>query len=216
MSLTLKEKLAILLINPKTGWMNNQYSAYMIIAAAFFELIKQEKIEIKDKKVHLKNSKRTRDPLLDLVIEKIRESEKQKKLKTWIKRFGMKGGRIKRIIGRQLQDHRIITVKRVKILWLFPASKYYFRDAKVQKKLIAEITTVVQNQKTDDEDLFVLLNFFVASKSLNKLFKEKTDRSRAREIIKKLESENEVFKSLSDVIRELKTAVAASAAVVGS
>ncbi len=216
MSLTLKEKLTILMINPKTGWINNQYSAYLIIAAAFVELIRLKKIELNNKKVHVLNTKRIRDALLDWMLEKIRQSKKEKMLKTWIKRFGMQGGKTRKFAGEQLQDHRIITIREVKILWLFPARKFYFRDTKIRNILLADITDMVRKQHTEDEDLFIILSFFVASKTLFKLFKDKTDRIKAKEVIKKLESENEIFKALSTVIREVKSAVATSVAVTAS
>lgn len=88
MELSLKEEFLLLAYDDKKGRpviMGNNF-LYSLAGAVLLELAFKQKISVKEKFVYVKSYKTTGDIVLDQLMEQIRKSPKNKKIKEMIKK----------------------------------------------------------------------------------------------------------------------------------
>ncbi|MCF8234932.1 MAG: GPP34 family phosphoprotein [Bacteroidales bacterium] len=216
MELSLAEKTTLLLIGEKNNRISGNYSGYIIVAACLFDLIRLEKLELKDKRVQVKSHRLPNEELLKYVFEKIKAKEKPKKIKTWISRIGQWSGKIKRLVAGQLEKKRILSIRKKKILGIFPYRTYHLKDVKLVAELKNELLQTVKRERKPDDESYLLLNLLKSGRSMRVVFKNKEDRKQLVEFLKTAEQDSEISKALSDTIKAINAAIAGSVAAAAA
>ena len=150
MNLTLIDQLTLLALDDYKGNFipDSTTFSYALAGALILELILEEKIVVADDFVKIVDKNRTGDSILDEYIRLISESSKQRKVKSWIDRFGQKSDKIKEATLTKLINDGILVKREEKILWLFNVDKYPTSDPRPENQLLARLhNIVVHNRK---------------------------------------------------------------------
>ena len=104
MNLTLADKLVLLALDDEKGNFNADSLTfnYGLAGAIIYELIKDKSIEVTNTKIKALSFKSRTDKALDYCLTKIRESKKEKSIKSWVDYFGNRGNSIRKIILEKL------------------------------------------------------------------------------------------------------------------
>ena len=159
MKLNLIDKLTLLALDDDKGTFITAplYFTYGIAGAIILELTLKNKIEIVDKKVIVKSRRAVGEPLLDLFLNKIIQSKKQRSLSHWIQSFGNKERDIKKETLKKLMTHGILTKREDKILWVIPNTKYPTKNVIPENELKRRLSAIVDGQiKPELEDIMLL------------------------------------------------------------
>lgn len=208
--LTLKENFTLLCYHPEKGRMLHtaSYASYGIAGAVMLELAGMGKYKIENEKVVLHDSKPTGDKALDIVIDKIAKSGRQKKLKTWISFIVQSGliGKIKQAIRDSLVAKRVFSKREKTALFIFKYNRYPARNTRPRRNLIAEINNVVIKRQIGNKDTLLLIALVGATKMESSFFLHE-DRKAARKRIKEIIKGNEVAKMLDSTVNAVQAAV---------
>lgn len=214
-NLTLKEKYILLAYHPERGrpLAFSSYHSYGLTGAVLLELADQDKVKIEDKKVILKNKKKTGDMALDLAIEKISSVKNRKKTQTWISRLANSGSyrKIKNNVLDGLVRKKVLRKEEGKALWIFKYQKYPVRDIGMRRSLVSEIRDVVLKNHLGTKDIYLLIGLIGATKLTNSVF-ERGERKKARKRIREVMKSNDVAKALDGTVAAVQTAIIASIA----
>ena len=113
---------------------------HLVRTAALEELLIRGMIADADGRVAVTSRETTGDPVLDGVLQMLREASKQRPWKHWVSR---QSGRTRTAIRDQLAAERVIRVERHRVLGVFPRSVVTLRDARPAKTLQASAARVL-------------------------------------------------------------------------
>ncbi len=221
--LSLKEKYLLLVYHPEKGRPlgSSAYHSYGTGGAVLLELAQQKKIRNDDKKVILDDRKKTGDPALDLVIEKLAAAKRNKKAGTWINGLSQYGiqKKIRNAILDGMVDKRILRKREATALFFFKYNKYPARDTRLRDSLIRDIRNVVLKRQIGPRELYLLIGLIGATRLSGQFF-EKGDRKKARRRIREIMKSSDIAKALDGTVAAVQTAIigsiAASAAVTAA
>jgi len=216
MELSLAEKTTLLLIGEKNNRVSGNYTGYIIVAACLFDLIRMEKLKLKDKRLLVKSHRLPNKELLSYVLGKIKAKEKPKKIKSWISRLGQCSGKIKRLVTGQLEKKRVLSIRKKKILGIFPYRTYHLKDARLVADLNTELIQTIRKERQPDDETYLLLNLLRSGRSMRVVFKNREDRKQLVEYLKTAEQDSEISKALSDTIKAINAAIAGSVAAAAA
>ena len=221
--LTLKEKYVLLAWHPEKGKPSilSGYHSYGIAGAVMLELAELKKIKIEDKKVILSDAKKTGDEALDIVIERLANARRNKRISTWISKFAQSGTykKIKNIILGGLVEKLFLKKEEATALFFFKYHKYPARDTRLRESMIDDIRKVVLKRQLGTRDTYLLTGLAGATRITGAFF-GRGERSKARKRIKEIMKSNDIAKALDGTIAAIQTAIigsiAASAAVTAA
>lgn len=210
LELTLKEKFLLLCYDPNKGRVlhSTTFSAYGVVGAIMLELAELGKIKVDNKKLRLVDAKTTGDEALDLVIERIAKSKRQKKISTWVSRIAQGGlyRKIKAAVRQSLISKRILSKRENTALLIFKYSRYPARNTRPRRLLIADIQNVVLKRQIGAKEIMMLTALVGATKMSDSFFIHE-DRRKARKRIKEIMKSNEITKVLDNTITGVQTAI---------
>jgi hypothetical protein len=183
---------------------------YSLAGAVLLELYLKNKISIRDKLVYVESYKTSGDVTLDQVMEQIRKSPKNKKIKYWVQKFGFRGNKLKSSILDQMVNSRIYRKKENKVMGLFTCRKYYNSNPGYKKELQQKIRKIVLEESGITEELFILVSLVGTSGLVRKLFTNSTERKFAKRKIKEMIKDNDFGKAISDTIASANAAIVAA------
>lgn len=207
MELSLKEKFVILAFEPQKG--NNLAStriAYGIAGAMLFELAAQKKIEIRNGRVHLIDSHRTNDALLDKLIEILAKPKKQYKVRTILQKVNLKAGQYKKPIIESLIRSRHLRQEKKSFLFI-PYKVYPSSNPGYRKELVSQIRMLVLRKNSDHPDIPLLTGLAGACKLAPAFFRTKEEKKIAAKRIKEIVKESQVDTAIDETIRAVQAAV---------
>jgi len=202
MELNLIDQLTLLALDDEKGTFladSTSYS-YAIAGAVIMELALEERIDLSGEKVVLKDRNKTGDKIIDTYIEIILQSEKEKKIKSWVERIGNKADKIKRDTIDKLINNRILEKKEDKILWIFSYNKYPTQNPRPENQLRSRLYDIIVNSHRPELKEIMLLNL-IESCSLGK---EVFGKEQAKTFKKKLKSINEYDHLAGEVNKSVK------------
>jgi len=209
-NLTLKESFLLLCFHPAKGRMLNtaHYASYGIAGAIMLELAGIDKYKIENKKVVLNDAKLIGDSALDLVVQRIAKSKRDKKLGSWISFIVQSGliGKVKRAILESLMSKRVLSKREKTALLIFKYNRYPSRNTRPRRQLISEIHNVILKRQIGNKDTLMLIALIGATKMESSFFLRE-DRKTARKRIKEIVKGNEVAKMLDSTVTALQAAV---------
>lgn len=208
--MTLKEKYLLLCYHPEKGRMLNSasYASFGIAGAIMLELAEIEKFKLTDNRVNLFDTRSTGDEVLDLVVERISRSKRQKKVNQWISSIAQSGlmRKLKRLLRERLVKRKILTLKEKFALGIFKYNRYPARNAKIRRQIISEIHDVVIARKIGSKDTMILTALIGATKMTNSFF-IREERARARKRVKEIMKNNEIAKVLDSTVTAVQAAI---------
>jgi len=156
--LTFLEKIILLALDDK-GWFGNSENSikFGLAGAILFELIKHNRIELKEGVVVVKDTTPLNDPLLDRVLEFIRTGKKNRSLRTWIQRMVYKKMMIRKSIIKSLIAKKMIRKEEYSIFWVMYQFKYPVINAGYKREISEEIfNRILKEEKVDGYDLMMI------------------------------------------------------------
>lgn len=210
-SLKLSEKLFCLAINPNKGGLLMSASSVLSMTLAgsvFVELMKQDLIAIENKVVRLKNPTMQSDEIHEFFLRHIREHRKDRKLRSWISYFNMRGRKVQKLFIRNLVRKNVLRTEERRILFI-PYEKVFLMDRDLVETIRRDVENVMLSQSGSSEEMVVLAMMTEKTNLLSRIF---PDRVRRREASRNLKNmpETEVSKAVKDAIQMMHAAVYAS------
>ena len=183
MELNLIDQLTLLALDDKKGTLvtDSIAFAYALGGALVMELALEHRIDLSGKKIIIKDSSPTGDPMIDTYFNKIKASKKEKSLRSWVELLGNESNRIKEGTLDKLIKKRILEKKEDKILWIFSYNKYPTQNSRSENHLRARLYDIIVNSHRPEVKEVMLLNLIdvcnlgreVFGKEHSKTFKKK-------------------------------------------
>lgn len=216
---SLKEKFMLLCLHPEKGkiYWDAQYYIYGVTGAILLELAGLQKIKIADKRLIVTDGKKTGDIVLDFVVDLLGQSQKEKKVQTWMQRFSSfsMARRIKRMILDGLVEKRILGKEEATFLFFFKYYRYPARENKIRTSLLKNIGDYVIRDRESEPDIKLLASLVGSAQITSRVF-EKADRKAARKKLKELNKGNEVSQIVGETVTAVQAAIVASVAVTAA
>jgi hypothetical protein len=158
--LTLTEKIVLLALDNK-GWFGSSEHniKFGLTGAILFQLVVQERLEIKDKMVQLISTKSTGDPLLDRILNHIKSSKKNRSLRNWIQKIVYKKLLLRKTILKSLIEKKIIIKEEFSMLWVFYQFKYPILNVEIKEKTQKDLyeTIMKGGQLSEQDTMFIIV-----------------------------------------------------------
>ena len=208
MELNLIDQLTLLALDDEKGTFVADSTAYSyaIAGAIIMELALEERIDLSGDKVVVKDKSKTGDKIIDAFFETIIESVKERKVKSWVDRFGDKANKIKLATIDKLIENRILDKREGKILWIFSNDKYPTQNPRLENQLRNRLYDIIVNSHRPELKEIMLLNL-IESCSLGK---EVFGKAQVKTFKKKLNTINEsdhLGDSISKSVKEICDAI---------
>lgn len=211
MKLNLVDDLVLLALDDNSGdFISDLHAlAYGMAGAVIMELSIRNRIRLVEGYVRISERKYTGDKLLDEFMNKIIQSRKELKLKEWVEIVGNEAEKIKYDTIDKLVDSGILEKKKDKILWIFPVNKYPAQNCDPENKLRRRLKDIVFNGAEAQHNDLMLMNLIQSCELGEEVYgKENVDKF--KEKLKELSADNEITKAMSQSVKEINDALAAS------
>jgi len=210
-SLKLSEKLFCLAVNPKNGGIFLNASSTLAITLAgsvFLELMNKGVLSIENGMVHLQNPTVQNDEVYEFFMQRIRECGKDRKLRSWISRFNLRGRKIQKHFIRMLVRKNVLRTEERRILFI-PYEKVFIMDRDLVEAIRKEVENTFLNKVELTGDALILASMVEQTNLLARIFPDRARRKEARRFLKSL-PETEVTKAVHDAIEMMHAAVFAA------
>lgn len=213
--LSFLEKVILLALDDK-GWFGNSENSikFGLAGAILFVLFKNNRIELKEGVVVVKDPTSLNDPFLDQVLEFIRAGKKNRSIRTWIQRMVYKKITIRKSLIRSLMAKKIIHKEEYSVFWVMYQFKYPVMNPELKRQIKEEIFyRILKEEKLDGYDL-MMIAVMDSCKMFRKNFRNFTDypglRKRIKEVILFNNPLNEDSKLVGIIHNSIKGAISAS------
>jgi len=215
MNLNLIDQLTLLALDDKKGsFITNSISySYAIAGAVIMEMALEERIDLSDDLVKVKEKAKTGDEIINTYFETIIQSQKDRKINYWVDKFGKKAEQIKRDTIDKLIESQILEKKEEKFLWLFSYNKYPTQNPRPENRLRDRLYDIIVNNHRPELKEIMLLNLI---ESCN-LGKEVFGKEKAKVFKKKIKTINEydhLGDSVSKSVKEICDAINAMLVII--
>jgi golgi phosphoprotein 3 len=170
---SLAEELFLLSVHEKKhslSFSSNYEVDYALAGALFAELLLLEKISItEDSRLEINAEALTDDPLLEIVLKKIKKEKKPRKINYWIHLFGQDQKKMKDQIIENLIQKNVIAAKKKKFLWI-PYKEYSQQDTTAKFFSKEMLRLVVFAKEKSGDHAIILLSLVRACDLLDHLF----------------------------------------------
>lgn len=213
--LTFPEKIILLALDDK-GWFGNSENSikFGLAGALIFELIIAGKIEIRDFRIHVLDQTRVTDPILEKAFDLIRNSKKERSIKSWIQRIVYRKMMLRKVIIKSLIAKKIVRKEEYNLMRVFYQFKYPLTDQglkiEIQKDLAQKI---LEDKDLSDKDL-MLLTVINSCKMIRKNFHHFEHFVRVSKRIREITKFETPHNEMVTIIKEIQQAI--SRAIVSS
>ena len=207
-SLKLSEKLFCLTVNPKNGGilLNASTSISMTLTGSVFvELMNKGLISIENGVVHLVNPTFQNDEVHEFFLNKIRIRGKDRKLRTWISYFNVRGRKIRKHFIRSLVRKNVLRTEEKRILFI-PYEKVFLMDRDLVENIRKEVETTLLGREAINDDSIILAMMVGKTNLLSRIFPEWAQRKEATKFLKNL-PETQISKAVQEAIQMMQMAV---------
>ena len=207
-SLKLSEKLFCLTVNPKNGGilLNASTSISMTLSGSVFvELMNKGLVSIEKGIVHLENPTIQSDEIHEFFLNKIRLRGKDRKLRSWISYFNVRGLRIRKHFIRSLVRKNVLRTEGKRILFI-PHEKVFLMDRDLVENIRKEVEATLIGKGEPTDNSIILAMMVGKSNLLSRIFPERAQRKEAARFLKNL-PETPVSKAVQEAIQMMQTAV---------
>jgi len=210
-SLKLSEKLFCLAVNPKNGGILLNASSALAMAltgSVFVELMNKGLVSIENGVVHLINPTFQNDEVHEFFLNRIRLRGKDRKLRTWISYFNVRGRKIQKHFIRSLVRKNVLRTEEKRILFI-PYEKVYLMDRDLVENIRKDVVTTLLGKVELGDESIILAVMVGKSNLLSRIFPERAQRKEASRFLKNL-PETPVSKAVQEAIQMMHAAVFAA------
>jgi hypothetical protein len=207
-SLKLSEKLFCLAVNPKRGGILLNSSAALAITltgSVFVELMNKGLVSIEKGVVHLENPTFQNDEIHEFFLNRIRLRGKDRKLRTWISYFNVRGRKIQKHFIRSLVRKNVLRTEERRILFI-PYEKVFLMDRNWVESIRKEVETTLKGRVDQSDESIILAMMVAKSNLLSRVFPERTPRKEASRFLKNL-PETTISKAVQEAIQMMHASV---------
>jgi hypothetical protein len=190
---------------------------YGIAGALLMEMSLQERIEIVDGLVVLKNDKKITDPMMSEMAGMMRQQTKRRKVRYWAYKINKRANRFKKELLSRMDKKGVLRLERKRFLWLIPYTVTYLRDRRTRDKLIRHLRKAVlypSSVEVTSEDV-ALLGLIEAAKMHKVIAENKDELKRIRKELKKVIEESPIAGVVAKTIKDVQAAIIVTTVVVG-
>jgi hypothetical protein len=210
-SLKLSEKLFCLAVNPKNGGILLNASASLAIiltGSVFVELMNNGLVSIENGVVHLLNPTSQNDEVHEFFLNRIRLRGKDRKLRTWISYFNVRGRKIQKHFIRSLVGKNVLRTEEKRILFI-PYEKVFISNHELVGKIRTEVEDTFLRRSELTDHALILASMVEQTNLLSRIFPDRARRKEARRFLKSM-PESQVSKAVQEAIQMMRTAVFAA------
>jgi hypothetical protein len=207
-ALTLPEEFLVLALDADRGTVRGELSGELapgLAGAALMELALAERVRIEDGKVVPVGEGALGDPVLDPVLEKVVSSKRRRGLTHWVTRFGSYRGLEKRCLERLLEKGVLRRGSR-RVLLVIPRTAYLLADPSPREEVLGRILSAGTDETTDVRA--TSLAAVGEACGIAKRAMADEDYKAAKRRLKSLAKEDEIARSVADVIGVAATTAA--------
>ncbi len=214
--LSISEKLFLLNINPQKGGMlfrSSQTLDVTLCGAIIMELYLLKVIGIANKRVSIGSENPSND-LHKFVLEKFVKHQNPKRISFWISKLGFSVRGIKKMVKAELVQKRLIRLEERRFLF-FKWYKPYLLDKMHVREIGDKINKQLFEGKYTTEE-FMVLSLLMPNRLLFRLFPDREKRKNARKKLKGLPLNNKELLATQEIVKAIKSVIAARAAAAGA
>ena len=171
--LNIPEELVLLALD-ESGEVHHKYkgpkSDIVIASAILMDLSLKHRIDTDQYNVIPDKLDALNDPILDVIIDEIRNYGSVRPIKEWISELSLMGQFFRDEIIKSLLDKGILKVEEEKILWMFSKRKYPLVEDKEVKEVKARIRELVFSNEIPDPQDIVIVSILKHADMLDILF----------------------------------------------
>jgi len=210
-SLKLSEKLFCLAVNPKNGGILLNASAALamtLTGSVFVELMNKGLVSIENGVVHLLNPIFQNDEVHEFFLNRIRLHGKDRKLRTWVSYFNVRGRKIQKHFIRSLVHKNVLRTEERRILFI-PYEKVFLMDRDLVENIRKEVVITLLGRIEQTDESIVLAVMVGKTNLLARIFPERAQRKEASRFLKNL-PETQVSRAVQDAIQMMHATVFAA------
>jgi len=212
MKLSTVEKFLILAHHPDKGRfiVNGTYLSFGVAGALLLEMSLENMISIQNNRLIYRSNGASNDELITELSAEIRQSEKARKIGTWLNKFARRSGKYRRTILQQLSDKNILRIESKKFLGLIPYKLSYFTNHSSRTELIHAARNCVLNNENLSNEIIVLLGLIEACRMHKILSADREELKKIRKNLKEIIKSSPMAGVVAKTIKEVEAAVIAS------
>ena len=210
-SLKLSEKLFCLAVNPKNGGILLNASgalAMTLTGSVFVELMNKGLVSIENGVVHLVNPTPQNDEVHEFFLNRIRLRGNDRKLRTWISYFNVRGRKIQKHFIRSLVRKNVLGTEEKRILFI-PYEKVFLMDRDLVESIRKEVEMTLPGKGVSNDESIILAILVGKTNLLSRIFPERALRKEASKFLKNL-PETPVSKAVQEAIQMMHATVFAA------
>lgn len=209
MTLNTAEKFLLLAQHPVKGRsvIANPEISYGIAGALLLELTLEERIAIEDKRLILKNDKKSDNPVLSEIITTISGSRKRHRIRYWLERIEGKAFSYKRVIMEGLERKNLIRTEYRKFLGLIPYRRYYLIDSMSRDNLIMQLRGCILYHKDLNNENRLLLGLIKACNMQNIIASDRSEQKSMKKELKEIIKEAPMNEAASQTLYQVQSAI---------
>lgn len=170
---SIAEELFLISVHEKKhtlSFSSNYEVDYALAGALLAELLLLEKISINEEsRLEIKAEATTDNPLLAIVLKKIKKEKRTRKINYWIRLLGQDQKKVKDQIIENLIQKNVIAAKKKKFLWI-PYKEYTQQDTTAKFFSKEMLRLVVFAKEKSGDQAIILLSLVRACNLLDHLF----------------------------------------------
>jgi len=208
MELNLIDELILLGLDDEKGVFVSDSTAfaYGLAGAVIFELTLRDRVELRKEKLFVKNRKPTGDRIIDVYLDTIVKSKKEKSLHDWVEILGEEVETIKKQTIDKLILAGILTKREEKILWVFTNNKYPAQNSTQENLLRRRLCQLMENKEEPKLNEVMLISL-IDSCSLNEevFGKEKAEtyKDRIKSVVENTKNSAEINKTVKEIHEQI-------------
>jgi hypothetical protein len=212
MKLNTAEKFLVLAHHPEKGrfMVNGTHLRYGIAGALLLEMSLENIISLQDNRLVYRSAGTTSDELISELTAVIRQSEKARKVGTWINKFARRSGRYKWTLLRRLSDKRIIRIESKKFLGIIPYKMSYITSHSIRTELIRTARNNVLFHEGLTNENIVVLGLIEACRMHKLLTNDREELKRIRKDLKEIIKASPIAGAVSETIKQVEAAIIAA------
>lgn len=178
-----------------------------LAGAVLLELSIEKRLKIENKRLILVNDKHHKHPMLNMVIDTIKQSSKTRRIKYWVNKLNRKACKYKWAFMKDLEDKRIVRIEHKKFLGLIPYKKSFMIERRTRPAYLTKLRDCVLYGKQISEEDSVVLALIQACKTQRVLAKDRSERKTIRTKLKLILKESQIAGVVDQTIQEVQAAI---------
>lgn len=217
MDLYLHEAIALISLDDDKGNFTSAggHINYAFGAALIMDLMLEERIKIKDGRVHLLTNAITDSRALNDLLERIQKRKKPARVATLIHTLVQWITKLLRLCVEKLVKQGILEQTEGKILWVFSVDRYPMKNSQPENELRQRLKALMLDESTEpDKKERMLLSIVLTCELYGQMIPDKAQRKKAKARLKHLTDGERMQSEIGTALEEMHAAVTAATMVV--